>query len=84
MEIIEALEPVSRNFYTGSLGWIGFNGEAEWNILIRSILLLQKVAYWQTGAGIVIDSDPESEYQECLDKAEAQRIALTYWKGSGA
>ena len=80
MEIIEALEPVSRNFYTGSLGWIGFNGEAEWNILIRSILVHEKIAYWQTGAGIVIDSDPELEYQECLDKAQAQRIALTCLK----
>lgn len=71
MEIIEELEPVRRGIYTGSIGWIGFNGDMELNIVIRTMLVQNGLAHVQAGAGIVIDSDPESEYKECLKKAKA-------------
>ncbi|PYZ95409.1 aminodeoxychorismate synthase component I [Alteribacter lacisalsi] len=71
MEIIEELEPVRRGIYTGSLGWIGFNGDMELNIAIRTMLVEAGHAHVQAGAGIVIDSDPAAEYKECLKKARA-------------
>ncbi len=74
MEIIEELEPVRRGPYTGSLGWIGFNGNMELNIIIRTMLVKDGIAHVQAGAGIVIDSIPVNEYKESLKKA----IAL--WK----
>ena len=71
MEIIEELEPVRRSIYTGSLGWIGYNGDMELNITIRTMLAKDGKAYVQAGAGIVIDSVPEREYKESLKKAAA-------------
>ncbi|WP_018924750.1 anthranilate synthase component I family protein [Salsuginibacillus kocurii] len=71
MEIIEELEPVRRGIYTGSIGWIGFNGDMELNITIRTMLAKEGQAFVQAGAGIVIDSDPVAEYHESLRKAEA-------------
>lgn len=71
MEIIEELEPVRRGIYTGSIGWIGFNGDLELNIVIRTLLAKDGIAYVQAGAGIVIDSDPKAEYKESLKKARA-------------
>lgn len=71
MEIIEELEPVRRGVYTGSMGWIGFNGDTEMNIAIRTMVCQNETAHVQAGAGIVIDSIPESEYKESLKKAEA-------------
>ncbi|MGD9677821.1 MAG: anthranilate synthase component I family protein [Vulcanibacillus sp.] len=71
MEIIEELEPVKRGLYTGSMGWIGFNGDSELNILIRTLLIKEGKGYVQAGAGIVIDSIPENEYIESLNKAKA-------------
>ncbi|MGO4890168.1 anthranilate synthase component I family protein [Anaerobacillus sp. MEB173] len=71
MEIIEELEPVRRGIYTGSIGWIGFNGEMELNIVIRTMVAKNGRAYVQAGAGIVIDSEPASEYKESLKKARA-------------
>ncbi|MBU8908453.1 anthranilate synthase component I [Desertibacillus haloalkaliphilus] len=71
MEIIEELEPVRRGVYTGSIGWIGFNGDMELNIAIRTMVAKDGKAYVQAGAGIVIDSDPEAEYKESLKKAKA-------------
>ncbi len=71
MEIIEELEPVRRGVYTGSIGWIGFNGDMELNIAIRTMVAKDGMAYVQAGAGIVIDSSPEAEYQESLKKARA-------------
>lgn len=76
MKIIESLEPVRRGLYTGSLGYIGFNGDAEFNIVIRTILLKRGKAYLNVGGGITIDSDPEKEYVETLDKAKAMFMAL--------
>lgn len=71
MEIIEELEPVRRGVYTGSIGWIGYNGNMELNIAIRTMLTKDGHAYVQAGAGIVIDSNPEAEYKESLKKAMA-------------
>lgn len=71
MEIIEELEPVTRGPYTGSLGWINFNGDLELNIIIRTMLVKKGKAHVQAGAGIVIDSNPKNEYKESLKKAFA-------------
>lgn len=71
MEIIEELEPVRRGLYTGSIGWLGFNGDFDLNIVIRTAYIQHNTAYIQAGAGIVIDSVPEREYVESLNKAKA-------------
>ncbi len=71
MEIIEELEPVRRGPYTGSLGWIDYSGDMELNIIIRTLAVQDGTGYIQTGAGIVIDSDPYREYRECHNKAKA-------------
>lgn len=71
MEIIDELEPVTRGPYTGSLGYIDFNGDMDLNIIIRTFVIKDGKAYVQAGAGIVADSDPEREYYETLKKAEA-------------
>jgi len=71
MEIIDELEPVSRGPYTGSIGYISFLGDMDLNIVIRTFVIKDGIAYVQVGAGIVADSDPEREYYETLYKAEA-------------
>lgn len=71
MEIIEELEPVRRGLYTGSIGWLGYTGDVELNIVIRTAYMQDGVAYIQAGAGIVIDSIPEQEYVESMNKAKA-------------
>lgn len=71
MEIIDELEPVRRGPYTGSLGYIGFSGNMDLNIIIRTFVVKGGRVYIQVGAGIVADSDPEREYRETLKKAEA-------------
>jgi para-aminobenzoate synthetase component 1 len=71
MEIIEELEPIRRGIYTGSIGWIGFNENMELNIVIRTLLAKDGIAYVQAGAGVVIDSSPKHEYKESLKKATA-------------
>jgi len=76
MEIIEELEPVRRGIYTGSIGYIGFNGDADLNIVIRTLIAHRDRVYLQVGGGIVADSVPEQEYQETLDKGRALFDAL--------
>ncbi len=76
MEIIEELEPTKRNIYTGSIGYLGFDGDADLNIVIRTIIIKNNKVYFQVGGGIVADSVPEKEYQETLDKARALISAL--------
>lgn len=78
MEIIEELEPVRRGPYTGSIGWIDYNGNMEFNITIRTLWVADQVGYIQAGAGIVIDSDPKREYMEALNKAKALWKAIQY------
>ena len=76
MEIIDALEPHARGLYTGSIGYLGFNGDMDLNIVIRTFVLKEKRAYIQVGCGIVADSDPSREYEESLHKAEALVASL--------
>ena len=76
MEVIEDLEPTRRGVYCGSVGYIGFDGDAEFNIAIRSLHLKDGGLDYQVGSGIVWDSDPQGEYQETLDKARAIRETL--------
>ncbi len=71
MEIIDELEPVRRGPYTGSFGYIGWNGDLDLNIIIRTLVLCGAKGYLQVGAGIVADSDPTKEYEETLHKAQA-------------
>jgi para-aminobenzoate synthetase component 1 len=88
MEIIAELEPTARGPYCGCLGWIGFDGAMDTNILIRTFTIgplaplggegRVRGAWVQfpVGGGIVADSDPESEYEETLHKAEGLLRAL--------
>ena len=76
MEIIAELEPTRRALYTGSVGYLGFNGRSDFNIVIRTLLLKEEVGYLQVGAGIVWDSIPEREYRETLHKARALLASL--------
>jgi len=76
MEIIDELETTTRNIYTGSIGYLGFDGNMDLNIAIRTIVLKDKKAYFQVGGGIVWDSDPHEEYEESLVKGRALVKAL--------
>lgn len=76
MEIIDELEPTQRNVYTGSIGYIGFNGDMDLNIAIRTIIKQKEDVYFQVGGGMTWDSNPEDEYQETLDKAKSIMKAL--------
>ena len=76
MEIIERLEKVSRGPYAGCIGYFSFNGNLDSCITIRTIVIKNKKAYTQAGAGIVADSDPAKEYQETVNKAKAQLKAI--------
>ena len=76
MEIIDELEPTQRNVYTGSIGYIGFNGDMDLNIAIRTIVKKEDEVYFQVGGGMTWGSNPEEEYQETLDKAQSIMKAL--------
>ena len=76
MELIDELEPTKRSVYTGSIGYLGFNGDLDLNIVIRTLLVKEGRAYFQVGGGIVYDSDPEAEYRETMAKAKALIQAL--------
>jgi len=76
-EIIAELEPEPRGLYTGAIGYFGYNGESQFSIAIRTLILEHGVAHFHVGAGIVADSDPESEYQETLDKASGILVAAS-------
>ncbi len=75
MEIIEQLEPEPRGLYCGSIGYIGFDGAMDTNIAIRTLVHSDGEVRFAAGGGIVMDSDPEAEYQESFDKA-ARLLAL--------
>ncbi|HNZ28681.1 MAG TPA: anthranilate synthase component I [Candidatus Goldiibacteriota bacterium] len=76
MQMIDQFENIKRGPYSGSVGMIGFNGNMETCIAIRTLFYDKKRAYFQAGAGIVVDSDPEFEYKESLTKAAAMLKAL--------
>jgi para-aminobenzoate synthetase component 1 len=76
MEIIEELEPVKRNIYTGAIGYISFDGDMDTSIAIRTIVARRGNIYFHAGGGIVYDSDPQKEYLETLDKARGMMLAI--------
>ena len=76
MEIIERLEPTRRGLYGGAIGYFDFTGNIDTCIAIRTALIKDGRAYVQAGAGVVADSDPESENQETLNKAAAVLTAI--------
>jgi anthranilate synthase component 1 len=76
MQIIANLEKARRGFYAGIVGYFGFDGSHDSCIAIRSIILKDGKAYLQTGAGIVADSDPVREFDECVNKAKAMLTAI--------
>jgi para-aminobenzoate synthetase component I len=76
MEIITELEPLPRNLFYGSCGYLDRRGHLDLNILIRTLLYHKGTVWGQVGAGIVADSHPEHEWRESLQKAAAQIAAL--------
>ncbi len=76
MQIIEELEPHRRGVYCGSIGYMGYDGNMDMNIAIRTILHKQQQMYFFAGGGIVQDSSADAEYQETLDKATAMMRLL--------
>ena len=75
-EIITELEPVPRGLYTGAIGFLGFNGESQFNIAIRTLIHENGHLDYHVGAGIVADSDPAAEFEETEHKARGVRLAL--------
>ena len=71
MEIIDELEPTRRGIYGGAVGYLGFHGDMDMAIAIRTAILKDGMLHVQAGAGIVADSDPASEWRETQNKARA-------------
>ena len=71
LEVIRELEPVKRNVYSGAVGYIGWHGDADTAIAIRTAVIQDGRLHVQAGAGIVYDSDPEAEWQETMNKGRA-------------
>ena len=78
MKIIERLEDAKRGLYSGAIGYMDPQGDFDFNVVIRSILYNQQKKYvsFSVGGAITANSDPESEYEECLIKAKAMREVL--------
>lgn len=71
MEIIAEIEPTTRGPYCGSIGYLGFNGDMDFSITIRTFAIKDQQLTFQAGGAIVLESDPENEYEETLTKAKA-------------
>jgi anthranilate synthase component 1 len=71
LEIIRELEPVKRNVYAGSIGYIGWHGDADTAIAIRTAIIQDGRLYVQAGGGVVHDSDPQAEWEETMNKGRA-------------
>jgi para-aminobenzoate synthetase component 1 len=82
MEIIAELEPVPRGLYTGAVGYLGYNGESQLNIVIRSLVREAGHLHYHVGAGIVADSSAALEYEETLHKAAGIRAAIGKFTGA--
>jgi anthranilate synthase component 1 len=76
MEIIDELEPVPRGLYGGTVGYFGAQGDMDQAITIRTLVFRGDEYSYQAGAGIVADSDPQSEYEEVLAKSGSAARAL--------
>jgi anthranilate synthase component 1 len=83
MEIIEELEPCRRGFYGGAVGYLGFDGQMDTCIGIRSAVAAGGRIHLQAGAGIVADSDPGREYQETIYKLQALLSAFSLLERGG-
>lgn len=87
MQIIDELEPDKRGPYGGAVGYFSYTGNMDFGITIRTLMIKDGKTYVQAGAGIVADSDPQSEYRETLNKAEAMlkavRLAVTNFELMG-
>ena len=81
MQIIEQLEPHRRGIYCGAIGYVGFDGNMDSNIVIRTLVHSGKEVRCWAGGGIVADSDLKAEYQETLDKASAMLKLLRHYGG---
>ena len=82
MQIIEQLEPQRRGVYCGAIGYIGYDGNMDSNIAIRTLVYADgNIRFW-AGGGIVADSDATAEYQEILDKARAMLELLRRFGGN--
>ena len=81
MQIINELEPTKRNAYAGAVGYFGFDGGLDSCIALRTCVLKGGMAYVQAGAGVVADSDPASEYQETVNKAQGMLRAIDRARG---
>ena len=76
IEIIDELEPVARGPYAGAVGYIDFSGNIDTAICLRTVVAADGKAWVQAGAGVVVDSDPASEYTETMNKAAAALAAI--------
>jgi anthranilate synthase component 1 len=76
MEIIDELEPTARGPYAGAVGYLDFSGNLDTAIGLRTMVSEGTTAWIQAGAGVVADSDPASEYRECVNKATAVLTAI--------
>jgi para-aminobenzoate synthetase component 1 len=84
MAIIDELEPHQRGPYCGCIGYLGFDGQMDMNIAIRTITVKGKKLCFQVGGGVVSDSDPVAEYEETLTKACGLLAALGQGLPAGA
>jgi len=76
VNLINKYEPTPRSFYGGCIGFIGINGETNHAITIRSFLSAKNTLHYKAGAGIINESDEESEAAEVDNKLEALRMAI--------
>lgn len=76
MQIIDSLEPTRRGFYAGAVGYFSYTGDMDTAITIRTMLVDGQTAYLQAGGGLVADSVPANEYEECVNKARALMHAI--------
>ncbi len=76
MEIIEELEGERRVLYAGAIGYVSYDGSMDTCIAIRTMLMQGETVYIQAGAGIVADSNPMREHEECMNKARALAVAV--------
>jgi anthranilate synthase component 1 len=83
MEIIEELEPSRRGIYGGAVGYLSYSGNADLAIAIRTLVTRGDTIHVQAGAGIVADSVPALEHQECVNKARAVIQAVEMARGAG-
>src|SRR5262249_842180 len=81
MQIIHELEPTRRGIYGGSVFYLDYSGNLDSCIAIRTLAVVGRTAYLQIGAGIVADSVPSREYQECMNKGQALLRAIEMAEG---